>query len=581
MRFVFAIISVVLAAVLIGVGVAQQTVLKLPDRVTASVHLTSDAPLTIIDGSVLRTYPNTQHLVVSGAADQTVFAAFGRTDDVVAWAGDAAYNVISFDPATRELVSTLHDGSTTDVPNPAGSDLWLGEVSGTGSVSELQVISADKSFILASDGSSAAPADVSISWPIDNSTPWAAPLLIAGGVLLILGLGLLLWAILHVRSARGPRRKSPKMPKLPKRPRYKPSKRTKQLPSGRRGRRSTRLTLVAVPVAALAVLSGCTALPDPILPTATATETLAPGTTVLPPPVVTETQAATILGRVRDVAAQADKDLDATLAATRFSGAALALRSANYIIRKDDSSQPAVTAIPDDKPLVLPQANDGWPRTVFLVAGFTADAKQPPLAMMLTQQDPRSEYKVEYAVSLEPGTQLPDVAKADVGAPQQDPDTPLLTIVPSQLAAAYGDILMTDSASEFYPLFDESTDSLRTSVGLDAKKKRQKALPSTAKLTFANTPGTAPVIVLSTIDSGAIVAVELDESETVKPVQTGATVSAPKDVRALSGTSSSTKGLQAVYGDQLLFYVPSQTAGGQAKLLGYASGMVSASEVKK
>ena len=71
------------------------------------------------------------------------------------------------------------------------------------------------------------------------------------------------------------------------------------------------------------------------------------------------------------------------------------------------------------------------------------------------------------------------------------------------------------------------------------------------------------------------------ETETVKPIQTGAAVNAPKDVKALLGKSLSTKGITATYADQLLFYVPSATVGGKIILLGYSQGLVSASELKK
>ncbi|MFT4124072.1 MAG: hypothetical protein QM635_09595 [Microbacteriaceae bacterium] len=588
MRFVFAIVSVVIAAVMIGTGVAQQTVLKLPDHVTVSVHLDSTAPVTVIDGSVMRTFPNTQKLRVTGDAEQRVFAAVGSTVDVDGWVGEASHNVLSYDADTRELVNTVVSGSESTVPDPAGSDLWYGEYSGTGRITQKLLVNAEKSIVIVGDGSDAAPADVSITWSVDNSTPWATPLLLGGAVVLIVGLALLLWAILRVRSARGPRRKTPKMPKLPKRPRYKPSRRTRAQPgaTGPRlgGRRSSRRLLLAPAVLAIAAvgLAGCTAEPTPE-PSQTATST-ADASTDTAAPAVTAAQAATILERIRAVADQADSDMDATLAATRFAGPALEQRTANYTIRKDDKDNAeAVAAIPDGDPeILLPQQTELWPRTVFVVAGYTSDSALPPLAMMLVQQDARSNYMVQYAISLEPGAVIPGVAETSVGAPQLDPDTSLLKVVPSQLAAEYGDILINDDASAYFASFDESNDSLRDSVGAAAKKKRQKALPDTAKLVFSNAPGDGSVIVLATIDAGALVAVELNETETVKPVETGATVSAPDDVRALSKVSTSDTGINAVYSDQLLFFVPGQTdTSGLVTLLGYASGLVSASEVKK
>ena len=49
MRFVLAIVSFVLALVLMGWGVAQQTIFASPDEVAASGETTGDAPVTVID----------------------------------------------------------------------------------------------------------------------------------------------------------------------------------------------------------------------------------------------------------------------------------------------------------------------------------------------------------------------------------------------------------------------------------------------------------------------------------------------------------------------------------------------------
>ena len=50
-------------------------------------------------------------------------------------------------------------------------------------------------------------------------------------------------------------------------------------------------------------------------------------------------------------------------------------------------------------------------------------------------------------------------------------------------------------------------------------------------------------------------------------------------VKTLSGVTGSTKGTVAVYGDQLLFYVPSSTSTQKISLLGFATGLTSAKEL--
>ncbi|MEO6533629.1 MAG: hypothetical protein ABIO06_08655, partial [Pseudolysinimonas sp.] len=81
-------------------------------------------------------------------------------------------------------------------------------------------------------------------------------------------------------------------------------------------------------------------------------------------------------------------------------------------------------------------------------------------------------------------------------------------------------------------------------------------------------------------DSGQIVAVELDDVETVTPTEAGAAIDPGAEAKALSGKGQSVKGIVATYGLQLLFYVPPVSATGEkVELLGFAQGLIAASEV--
>ena len=53
-RFVLAVITLVIAALLVLLGLAQRTVFAPPDSVTSSVTTTSSAPVTIIPASALK-----------------------------------------------------------------------------------------------------------------------------------------------------------------------------------------------------------------------------------------------------------------------------------------------------------------------------------------------------------------------------------------------------------------------------------------------------------------------------------------------------------------------------------------------
>jgi hypothetical protein len=579
-RFVLAIISFVLAAVMIALGIAQRTVFAQADQVALSTTIATDAPVTVIEGDTLNAFAGSQRLELSGS--DAIFTAYGRTNDVLAWVGDTDYTVVSYDAETGELTNDLVAGAESEVPNPAGSDLWLQEYTGESSLRVTVNVPDSISFIIVSDGVAPAPTDVSLTWPVDNTTPWSGPLIVGGAVVLLIGLVLLLWATNHMRSSRGPRRKPQKMPKVPRKRLYKPVRKTIEKPST--GRRAVTKSVAIVPVFLTAglVLSGCSADfwpdlgPQPVAPSATATT--AAEDAQLDPPAATARQVERIVAQISETTAQADAAKDTALLETRFSGAALELRIASYAIQTADSSIAGLAAIPAGPvELTLPQQTDTWPRSVFAVIQ-PEDDTVAPVALFLEQADPRANYKVSYAITLEPSEGIPDVAPANIGAPPLAVDSQLLRVAPEDVTLAYSDILQTGLESDSYLDFEEDGDTLRQAV-TEYQNSIKGSLPATATAAFGYAVGPATPIALATNDAGALVAVNLYETTTVTPVEEGAAVNPSGQVKALSGLAISTKGVIATYSDQLLFYVP--PAGGDAKivLLGYSQGLVKAGEV--
>ena len=576
MRFVLAIVFFVLAALAMGIGIAERTVLAGPDHVSVSTTSKVAAPVVVVDGSALNLYEHTQNVQLSGSS--SAFAAYGRTPDVLAWVGDTSYNEVYYNEKTGKLASKFHSGSADSVPNPAGSDMWLQQFTG-GSAKNFDLkVPASMSVIAVSDGTAAAPSTVALRWPVDNSTPWTGPLILAGAGALLIGLILLLWAFTHLRRARGPRRQQPpRMPKLPRQPTYKPKRRSI---TTAKGRRSVRKIVAIIPVigVATAVLVGCTPTPNPHA-AAPKSAPEAAVSTKLQQTAVSPAQLREIMTRISGTVETADSSFNSTLIATRMAGPALEDRVANYTIRQKNKKIAASVPIPAATvEVILPQSGPTWPRSVFTVVEDKSGTTPSYTALMLVQDTPRSNYKVNYATTLQPNTTLPDLAPASVGAPILDGNGGLLKIKPSELALDYGDILDKDSASVSYPLFQSEGDSFRTQVGMASHKAAAKKLPSTARLSYANNNGDGRVIALATANSGAIVAVDLNEVETVKPVQAGAAVTATGAIAALSGKVTSTKGIIATYGDQLLFYVPSGNSSGKIVLLGYAQGLIKARE---
>jgi hypothetical protein len=346
------------------------------------------------------------------------------------------------------------------------------------------------------------------------------------------------------------------------------------------GRRS----LLAIPMIAIAglALSGCTADAWPSL---AGSATPSPSASVIIPegqqePAVTEAQAQRILTRIADTVAQADTGRDQALASTRLDGAMLAERTTAYKLQAALPDYAAPAAI-ESTPLkiVLPQAYDEWPRTVMAVVDDQTD--KTSTIMLMTQQDPWSAYKLSYMSNLEASTQMPDLAATYVGASQVPPDSEFLALAPNKVAAAYADIITSGTNSSFYGQFDSEDDTLRTSIAADRQKRLDEfnqTAASTGSLTFETTAGAQAPVALATLESGAIVAVSLNETDIVKPTNAEAVIKLDNNptVKALVGADQSATGFSITYSDQLFFYVPGQNSSEKIRLLGAASNILEA-----
>lgn len=609
MRFVLAILAFVVAAAMIVLGIAQHTIFLGPSTYAIDTTVKGDLPYTVISGEELTEQPGQQSLTVSGSDE--VFLAYGRTADVLAWLGDSPYNALTVnsendsleasvvtpeptgedpEPAPDDEPLTEDEQAALDaLANPAGSDLWLAEYSEEGALVQTIGVPDDVSVLLASNGTDPAPNRVEVSWPLDNATPWAGPLIVGGILLLLVGLVLYLLGIQHMRRSRGPRRKGitagpgmEKMPKVPKPARYKSDKQHGSAPKRKRSLRKSMVAVVPITLVSALALTGCSASSWPDFSrTGEVTATPTPTDAVLPDdeqpaPAVSGPQLKRIVSQISGVALDADAARDAALAATRFTGSALAERTANYTIRGTIADYAAPTPIPASAGgLTLPQATETWPRTVLTVVHDDTNQALAPTAVVLVQESPRANYLVQSAVELEPEAEIPDVAPATIGTAQLPPDSTFQVLPPDQLAIAYADIVTKGEESEYYDLFDVEADTLLAGITA-SRAKKDKDLPSTATITFSTAAGTTDPVALATNESGAIVAVDIIESEVVKPVDTGAKIKPAGEIAALSGLKETEKGVQATYTDQLLFYVPPAGSSEKIRLLGFSQALTKA-----
>lgn len=197
--------SIILGVVAILVSVGLQTIWAPPAEFNASTQNAEEAPLTVVTEEIDVDPDEAIEYTVSGEGEFTLM--YGQLRDIEAWVGDAAHNRI--DGVTTDvergedpsLDMTYVDGEA-EVPNPADSDLWLATQEVTDEVTQrwAQHDAGEWGLLIAADGTEPAPADFSVSWVnVEPDSPFIMPLMIGGIVLILLGIGLLLWRFAEFR----------------------------------------------------------------------------------------------------------------------------------------------------------------------------------------------------------------------------------------------------------------------------------------------------------------------------------------------------------------------------------------------
>ena len=560
MRFLVAAALFILSIGLMLTGLGQRTIWAPPESVSVAVNFETANPFVVVPADLLTSHSGIPNISVSGS--ENIFAATGRESDVLAWIGDSPYSLVSGGEDSLQVEDVFGTGKSV---SPAGSDLWRNEVVGEKSLRFTADPGDSGALLIASTGTDPAPGILRITWPIENDLTLSNALIVAGLATLVAALLVNLLAYQLMRRDRGPRRKTRQPPKPPQ---YRARKRKPLAPP--KGRRSSRNSMLAAPSAiiVLSLLSGCA-------PAAVVEPSPSPSASAIdaPPAVVSEAQLSRILNSVATDAAAADEASDKKLLATRFAGPALALRTTHYLLRSRSTSITALPAIVS-KPITfsLPAASLVWPRSLMVVTDEAGDEALPQM-LVLQQASPRSNYKLFYNVRLMPGAKIPEVSSPDVGAIPVEPDSLFLKLSPKDIPVAYGDLINKGQSSLSAGLFDVSVDEFYKQVS--SSQKTQAETLTTGKIVFTHALGNATVISLSTAEGGALVAVYMTDTYTIRPVRAGSAVAVSGQEKLLLGSSGSSRGVRSVYGDMLLFYVPSLADESQLRLLGVTQGLIS------
>lgn len=256
-RRIFAIVLVVLGLGTIGAAIASGTIWRPDDRVTLALAAAPDVPVVITAPGVLDAVDDTVDVrVVAADPSSPVVIAMGRESDVRAWVADAPHweitgladwETLAHTEATEgaapgdptddptdatettdggeasespsddaEETETPSDDAETEapgddaeaepLPDPAGSDLWVEEVTGTGEATYTWTsVPGRWVMLVATDGTQPAP-QVELTWDREVETPFVQPGIILGSAVTLLGLALLVVQLLADLERRRARR---------------------------------------------------------------------------------------------------------------------------------------------------------------------------------------------------------------------------------------------------------------------------------------------------------------------------------------------------------------------------------------
>jgi len=118
-------------------------------------------------------------------------------------------------------------------------------------------------------------------------------------------------------------------------------------------------------------------------------------------------------------------------------------------------------------------------------------------------------------------------------------------------------------------------------VGPEGQALRQESFGSDLEMDLSIEPTDQQIVALATRDGGALVFGVLQETETVRPDESGAAVNATPAVRAITGEPQSSIGFEARYDMHIVWYVPPVGSDEKIQVVGYSYGLVDAAELEE
>ena len=608
LRFKTAVALVLLGLLTLLAGIGQKTFWAPPETVTATAPSgATAAPLTVFDEKLRTLHNGTVTINVKG--EGSFMLAAGRPDDVDAWVGATAHNTVSGVSEDGKALQLTHADGEATAPSPAGSDLWVSTENASGELKYNWTPPADGDWalLLATDGTKPAPASITMTFPNDTSTPWAIPLMVIGGLLILAGAALLvLKPKTGTRSGNGdtgdtpgnsggaepaagskgtapqgseaaPKNAAPKdaapetaAPKIPA-----PKNASQQLTAApvtvaQRLRRSGTVVavLTATAVAGSGVAAQASQTPAPSPATSSAAAEQAPAS-----PVVVDAQFRRILEQVASAVDAGDAAKDASKLEPRVAGPELEVRKENYKIRSQVGSYEPRMPVRATKLLTTVVTEQrSWPRTVMAVT--QGDGNVVPQLLTLTQSSPRENYKLVLTTPLQPGTTFPGIARGGTETLAPADKTGLLYSGEEALGGLGDRLNSADSAFK-----DKLAEGASSPYIADTLAYQADVVSSGVNGTFSFTHKMVPesVVVFRTADGGALAMGRLDFAFDGTPKAAGDKLTIGDDAAALAGGKETSTGMVLKFAESVAVYIPPAGSQDPMKLVAATRGLVGAS----
>ena len=589
LRFKTAVALVLLGLLTLLAGVGQKTIWAPAETVTASVPADGTAaPLTVIDQKLRTLHGGTVKINVKG--EGSFMLAAGRPDDVDAWVGKTAHNTVSGVTEDNKSLQLAHTDGEAAAPSPAGSDLWVSTENASGELNYTWSAPADGdwSLLLASDGTKPAPSSISMTFPNDTSTPWAVPLMVLGGLLMLAGLALLVLKPKGgkpadiggddtgeslkdklVRRARAVRPASKTAPTAPSPVEKQPggASYTATFSTRRAGVAMAALAATIVAGTGVAAQAATTPAPSPSASAAAGADTAADS------PVLLDAQFRRILEQVSSTVDAGDAAKDAAKLKSRVDRTELEVRTQNYKIRSQVGAYEARMPVRATKLLTtVVTSKRAWPRSVMAVT--QGEGNVVPQLLTLVQKSPRENYKLVETTPLQPGTTFPAIGRDGTETLAADDKSGLLYSGEEALAGLGDRLTKADSTFKDKLVEGQSSPYIADTLAYQADVAKTGV---DGNFSFTHKVAPEETVVFRTADGGALVLGRLNFAFDGTPKAEGDKLAIGDDAAVLAGGKETSSGMVLNFAESMAVYIPPTGSKDPMKLVAATRGLVGAS----